>query len=313
MRGRLGLVVALALGILLAPVAAEGQQAEKVRRIAYLSAPSREAAERWVQVFQQALRELGWVEGQNIVIEFRWAEGKYDRLPDLAAELVRLKVEVIVVPATVAALAAKNATKTIPIVTVLANDPVGIGLVASLARPGGNITGLTETPGPEMFGKQLELLKEAVPKVSRVAVLGNPANPIYPLMLSETQVAARALGLELQLLEARSPKDFNSAFAAITRERAGALLVLADSMFFAHRTQTQTWRLRAACRRFPRTGNWWRPVASWPIRRIGPIYSGALPSMWIRSSKAPSPAICPWSSPRSSSSSSTSRPPRRSG
>jgi putative ABC transport system substrate-binding protein len=181
------------------------------------------------------LKDLGWVEGQNIVIEWRFAGGRAERLPDLAAELVRLQVDLIVVPSTPPALAAKNATKTIPIVTVGVGDPVGLGLVASLARPGGNITGLTGVVTPEIAGKQLELLKEAVPKVSRVAVLWNPATPGNALALRETEIAARVLGVELQLLEARSLNDFDSAFAAMTAKRAGALLVLGDVMFVTHR------------------------------------------------------------------------------
>ena len=230
------LIVTLTLVILSAPLSVDAQQAGKVRRIGYLTVPTRESAEFGVKAFQQGLRDLGWVEGQNLAIEYRFADGKLDRLPDLAAELVRLKVDIIVVGATPAALAAKNATTTIPIVMVLAVDPVGMGLVASLARPGGNITGLTTTAGGlEIIGKQLELLKAVVPKVSRVAFLSDPTDPLHAMRLREIEVAGRALGVKLQLLEARGPGEFDSAFAAMTRERAGALLVAGT--FFTHQTR----------------------------------------------------------------------------
>ena len=171
------------------------------------------------------------------MIEYRWAEGRFDRLPDLAAELVRLKVDIIVALATPAAAAAKNATETIPIVMIGVGDPAGIGLIASLARPGGNVTGLSFSVGPEIIGKGLELLKETVPKVRRVAILSNPANPAQPLAMREVNVAARSLGVQLQLLEARGPNEFDGAFAAMAKERVGALLVVADGLFILHRTR----------------------------------------------------------------------------
>ena len=163
---------------------------------------------------------------------------KYDRLPDLAAELVRLKVvDVIVATPTPPAAAAKNATGTIPIVMIAVGDPVGQGLIASLARPCGNVTGLSFSVGLEIIGKQLELLKETVPKVRRVAILSNPANPFHPLAIKEVKVAARSLGVQLQLLEARGPNEFDGAFAAMAKERVGALLVVTDPLFFLHRTR----------------------------------------------------------------------------
>ena len=217
------------------PLAARAQPAGKVPRIGWLGGPTRESAEPFVREFQRGLKDLGWVEGQNIVIEWRFAGGREERLPDLAAELVRLRVDLIVVPSTPTALAAKNATKTIPLVTVAGGDPVGLGLVASLARPGGNITGSTSTVAREIAGKQLALLKETAPKVSRMAVLWNPTTPGNALALREAEIAARGLGLELQLLEARSLNDFDDAFAAMTTKRAGALLVLGDVMFVTHR------------------------------------------------------------------------------
>ena len=230
-------VIALSVGALSAPLAATAQTAAKVPRIGWLGGPTRESAEPFVREFQRGLMDLGWVEGRNIIIEWRFAGGKAERLAELAAELVRLRVELIVVPSTPTALAAKNATQTIPIVTVAVGDPVGLGLVASLARPGGNITGLTGTVGPEIAGKLVELLKQTFPKVSRTAVLWHPATPGNALWLREAQIAARVLGLELQDLPARSPDDFDSAFAAMTAKRAGALLLAGDIMFLTHRTR----------------------------------------------------------------------------
>jgi putative ABC transport system substrate-binding protein len=227
----------LAGSLFAAPLAAEGQPAGRVPRIAWLGGQARETAHPYVQAFQRGLKDLGWIEGQNIVIEWRFSGGRAELLPDLAAELVRLRVDLIVVPSSPTALAAKNATKTIPLVTVAVGDPVALGLVASLARPGGNITGLTNSVGPEIAGKQLELLKEVVPKVSRMAVLWNPNTRGNGLALRETEIAARALGLELQPLEARSLNDFDRAFAAMTAKRAGALLVLGDVMFSTHRNR----------------------------------------------------------------------------
>ncbi len=235
----LGLIVTLALGLLIAPLAAPAEQPRKVFRIGILGnvpLTDPEGVRLW-GAFIQGLRELGYVEGQNITIEHRSSEGKYERLPDLAADLVRLKVDVIVAPAANPVFAAKQATRTIPIVMTGSGDAVGSGLVASLARPGGNVTGLS-TLAPEIVGKQLELLKEIIPRVSRVAVLWNPTNQTHPLLLGEAKVAARSLGVQLQILEARRPDDFERAFAAMTRERAGALLVLTDGMFLLHLTRT---------------------------------------------------------------------------
>ena len=229
---------ALALGIFLAPLAADTQQATKVPRVGYLAASSRSdpQVQRNLDAFRQGLRDLGYVEGQNIAIEHRFAEGKWERLPDLAAELVSLKVDLIVALVTPAVRAAKLATGTIPIVMMGVIDPIATGFVASLARPGGNITGLSMM-APELVGKQMQLLKELVPKVSRVAVLWNPANPGNAPQLREAEVAARALRVQLQPLEAREPSEIDSAFAEMTRKRAGALIVLVDTMLSAHRTR----------------------------------------------------------------------------
>ncbi len=183
---------------------------------------------------RQGFRELGYAEGQDMIFEARYSEARYDRLPDLAAELVRLKVDVILAAGDSAAIqAAKNATKTIPIVMMAFADTVQLGLVASLARPGGNVTGLS-FPFAELVGKQLELLKTSIPGVSRVAVLWNPANPGHRPALKDIHVAARSLGVQAQLLEVRGPDDFEGAFSAMNRERASSVFVLWDPMLYAH-------------------------------------------------------------------------------
>ena len=231
-------IVTLTLSLLAAPLAADAQQAGKVPRIGCLSLTSPSDRPPLLDAFRQRLREIGWVEGQNIVIDYRYAEGQVDRLPDLAAELVRLKVDLIVASAgTQAATAAKNATETIPIVMIYVRDPVGNGLIASLARPGGNVTGVSGSAGLELFAKQLELLKETVPKIRRVAILSNPDNAYHQLAIREVNVAARSLGVQLQLLEARGPNEFDAAFAAMAKERVEALLVLSDAIFNSHRTR----------------------------------------------------------------------------
>ncbi len=222
------LAVLAALSALL--VIAEAQPAGKVPRVAYLNATSAASATWAVEPFRQGLRELGYIEGQNILIEYRWADGRFERLPALAAELARSKVDVIVAQNTVAAVAAKNATSTIPIVLVTAGDPVGSGLAASLARPGGNVTGLSLFPTLAISGKQLELLKEAFPTLRQVAVLANPANPPTADLLTETERAARYLGLQLHVVEVREPKDFDGAFTTIKSNGLPALLVIADPL-----------------------------------------------------------------------------------
>ena len=189
--------------LLAAPLAAGALQAGKVPRIGFLGESSPSDRPPLLDAFRQRLRELGWVEGQNIVIDYRYAEGRVDRLPDLAAELVRLKVDLIVSMGTQGVTAAKNATETIPIVMIAVRDPVSTGLIASLARPGGNMTGVSGYAGLEIVAKQLELLKETVPKIRRVAILSNPANAYHQLAIREVHVAARSSAVQLQLLEAR--------------------------------------------------------------------------------------------------------------
>jgi putative tryptophan/tyrosine transport system substrate-binding protein len=226
-------LITLALGLLVAPLAAASQPPAHVHRIGYLLGTTREQ-EPLLEAFLEAMRALGYVEGQHFVMEYRAAEGQYERLPDLAAELVRLKVDVLLVTNTSAVLAAKHATTTIPIVMAGVAYPVESGLVASLARPGGNITGLASLQH-ELIGKRLELLKAMLPTVSRVAVLWNPANPAHAVGVWEADVATQALGVQLHLVEARGPDAFDRAFAAMTRAHAGALLVLGDPLVFEHR------------------------------------------------------------------------------
>src|SRR5215207_1778156 len=218
------------------PLAARAQQPRKSARIGYLVATARDdrLARKNLDAFRQELRELGYIEGQNLVIEQRFAERDFDRLPQLAAELVRLRVDIIVASPTPAAVAAKKATDTIPIVMLNTGDPVGLGLVASLARPGGNVTGLSYSVGLETFGKGLELLKDAVPNLRRVAVLSNPANPAHALATGDVEVAARSLQVQLQQLEARSPDEFEAAFAAMAEGRAGAVIIVADVLSVSH-------------------------------------------------------------------------------
>jgi ABC-type uncharacterized transport system substrate-binding protein len=221
-----------------ASLAGEAQQTSKVYRMGYLSLGSASTTyTRPLEAFRQGLRDLGWDEGRNLLIEYRYAEGQADRLPALADELVRLKVDLIVASPTPSALAAKEATRTIPIVGMSLTEPVAIGLVPSLARPGGNVTGLTYGVDTEIFGKQLQLLKEVVPHVGRVAVLTNPASggPSWALRMESVKSAARSLGLPLHILEVHEPSDFDAAFAAMVKERAGALLLSGDSLFFIHR------------------------------------------------------------------------------
>ena len=227
----IGLLVTLALGILLAPLAAGGQQAGKVYRVGFLwDSPT--VFPDAIEAFRQGLRDLGYMEGRNIAIEYRWAEGKPERMRELAEELVRLKVDVIMAPSSIYTGAAKRATSTIPIIFMSHADPLGSGHVANLARPGGNITGLSIMM-TETNVKGLELLKEAVPGLSRVAVIWDPATPSHGPGLKAVEVAGPALGLRIQPVAVRSAVEYDSAFSAISRERAGAILVLSTPIFIA--------------------------------------------------------------------------------
>jgi putative ABC transport system substrate-binding protein len=223
----------LACGLLAAPLAAEAQPAGKVHRIGVLEPTSMVLNAPNIEAFRQGLRELGYVEGRNYIIEYRSADGRSERFPDLATELIRLKVDVILTRGTPAVLAAKNATGTIPVVMAASGDPVLSGVVTSLARPGGNVTGLSAIV-VEVSGKRLEVLREVVPGVSRIAVLFNMSNPNDALQWKETEIAASSLRVQLQLLDVRKPGDFGPAVDAAVKQRAGALVVGADALTWAN-------------------------------------------------------------------------------
>jgi putative tryptophan/tyrosine transport system substrate-binding protein len=254
-RRPIGLLVTLVLGILVAPFAIDAQQPKQVPRIGFLAGARPPSGA--INAFQQGLRELGYVEGQHLTIEWRFTEGRDERARDLATELVQLGVDVIVASTNAPVLAAQQATSTIPIVFMTIFDPVARGLVASIARPGGNLTGIGDFSGVEMNSKRLELLLQAVPSVTHVAVLRykNPAFAELPRSSVEVlQEAARALGVALQLLHVHHPDDLEGAFAAMARERAQALLLVPSPLFTAH--QTRLLRL-AAESRLPAI--FWRP------------------------------------------------------
>ena len=226
------LVLAVVLGVLCTSFAPAAQDAKpgKTARIGRLSPLSAEADMPGLEAFRKGLRDLGWVEGRDFAIEARFADGKPERLPELAAQLVRNRVDVILAGSTPGALAAKKATSTIPIVMVTTGDPIEGGLVASLAQPGGNVTGVTAL-GDVLAVKRLQLLKEAVPGVTRVAVLANPVSPYTRSFLRARESAGRELGVQLQVVEAQDPAKLEQAFAAVAGKRAGALMVLTDVMF----------------------------------------------------------------------------------
>jgi putative tryptophan/tyrosine transport system substrate-binding protein len=230
------LLVTLAIILPVAPLVAKAQPAPQPWRIAFLGAESPATNRHFLDAFRQGLRDLGYVEGQNIMIEIRWAEGRNERFPDLVAELVRLKVNVVLAISTPAALAAKQGTQTIPIVFI-ASEPFGSGIVTSLARPGGNMTGLSLALGEEFAGKWLELLREAIPLASQVAILWNPANPANVGYLKTLQVSAQRLGVTLQPQEVQEPSQFDSAFAAMATARAQALIVSPDPLTVRYRDQ----------------------------------------------------------------------------
>jgi putative ABC transport system substrate-binding protein len=227
----IGFVLVLAISLTLAPLAAEGQQTEKVRRIGYLSANFPDPAVD--DPLRQGLREHGYVEGQNLLIEWRFAEGRYDRLPSFSAELVRLKIDVIVTLGTEAALAAKKATAAIPIVFTQVTDPIASGLVPSLARPGGNLTGFSLL-ALELTGKRIELFKEAVPSLKSVVILASAVNAVT---LKEAQITARRLGLEARLIEVRDADELEAAFTTMARERALGVVLVPSSFLAVQRIQ----------------------------------------------------------------------------
>ena len=213
------------------PLAARAQQG-KVARIGFLGATSASGESR-VEAFRLGLRDLGYVDGKNIVIEFRWAEQKYDRLPELAAELLRLNVDVLVTYGTPGTLVAKRATTTIPIVMVHSGDAVAAGIVASLARPGGNLTGMTYFL-PELMAKRIEMLKEVIPRISQVAIPVKPDNPFFDTALRALAIPAKSLNIRLQQFEVRGPNDFTDAFAAMAKSGVDAVVILEDAVFVSN-------------------------------------------------------------------------------
>jgi putative ABC transport system substrate-binding protein len=222
------------------PLAVRAQQSGRAYRIGWLQpAP---LPDPWLKAFKQGLQEFNYVEGKGLIIEYRWGDGNFDRLPEMAAELVRLNVDVLVSGNTPALLALQNATRTIPIVMLAVGDPLNMGLAASLARPGGNITGLSLMTS-EMSGKRLELLREVVPNLARITVLSNPENPLVVLSLQETRAAAQTLGLKLDSVDMRKPSELDRALSVIVGTRPDALVVLSDSMILGQRTQIAAFAL----------------------------------------------------------------------
>ena len=233
----IGLAVTLTGCLLFAPLVAEGQQAGKMYRIGVILTSAPNESGHLIKALEEGLRELGYVDERNIVFERRFAEGRQERLPLLAAELVRLKVDVLVTGSNVVIAAVKQVTATIPVVMAVSRDPVGAGFIASLARPGGNITGLANDPAPEIIGKNLELLKEVAPRVSRVAFLWNPVPPGAETTKNAVESAARKLGLTFQSVEVRGRNEFEGAFAAMVRERANGVVVAQDPVILGPRSQ----------------------------------------------------------------------------
>ena len=229
MNNRRKVLLALGAGALAAPFGSFAQQQGKVWRVGFLSSENPAAYKTRVEALRAGLRDFGYEEGKNLVIEFRWAEGKSERLPELVADLVRLNVDVIVTAGTLGVRAAKQATTTIPIVMASSGDAVATGLVASLARPGGNITG-SAFFSPELSSKRLEMLKEAVPRITKVAYLMNPANPVAQANMKAMEITSRVLKIGLRQSEARGPSEFESAFAALAKQRVDALAVSQDTM-----------------------------------------------------------------------------------
>jgi ABC-type uncharacterized transport system substrate-binding protein len=251
------------------PLAAPAQQQAKVPHIGFLGNSTAALEADLVGPFRDGLRDLGYEEGRNIVIEYRWAEGKYDRFPALIAELIALKVDVIVTAGTPAALAVKTATTSIPLVMVAVGDPVGTGLVASFARPGGNNTGLTSL-APELEGKRLELLREVVPKLSYIAVLWNPANAYMVTTEKEVQAAAKVLHMKVLSLGVRTPEELDTALATVLKEQPGALNVLADRLFLHNRARIVDF---AAQHRLPGVHAYRELVVAGGLMSYGPSYA----------------------------------------
>ena len=270
-------VVSLCGGLLAAPLAADAQQTGKVPRIGVLipGSPSVPSATQAYGAFQQGLRDLGYVEGQTLRLESRWEEGNPERIPALVAELVRLNVDVIVAGTTPTAVASKQATRTIPIVIAAISDPVGSGLVASLSRPGGNVTGMSLLVA-ELSGKRLEMLKEVVPRLSKVAIVANPRNPASTRLRAETEAAAQSLGIQFRVIEASVPADLDRVFPAAVKAQADALLLLQSAMFSQERARIADLALK---RRLPTMSGETGYAQAGGLMNYGPN----IPDSWRRS------------------------------
>jgi ABC-type uncharacterized transport system substrate-binding protein len=263
------LLIALAAGVLTPLASLAEQRPARVPRIGFLGNSTAALEANLVGPFRDGLRDLGYVEGRSILIEYRWAEGKYERFPELIAELVALEVDVIVTAGTPAALAVKRATTRIPIVIAAVGDPVGTGLVASLSRPGGNVTGLAAI-APDLEGKRLELLMALVPKLSHVSFLSNPGNPLHVASEKQARSAAQALHLDVQFVAVRSDPEFDDAFDAILKERPGAMIVLADRVFLHNRARLVDF---AARNRLPAVYPYVELVEAGGLMSFGPNYA----------------------------------------
>ena len=250
-------------------IGAEAQQA-KVARIGFLGNSTSELEANLIGPFREGLRELGYIEGKNIAIEWRWAEGKYERFPGLIAELIGSKAELIVTAGTPASLAVKKATTTIPLVMIAVGDPVGSGLIASLAHSRGNVTGLTSI-SPELDGKRLELLREVVPNISHVAVMWNPTSPLQVVAEKATRAAAQPMGIRILSLGVHADEQFDHAFATIRKEKPGALLVLADRLFLHNRARMMEFAIH---NRLPGVHAYVELVEGGGLMSYGPSYSG---------------------------------------
>jgi putative tryptophan/tyrosine transport system substrate-binding protein len=258
----------IAGGLVATPLAAEAQQARKVYRIGFLGNSTEALEANLVGPFREGLRERGYVEGRDLTIEYRWADGAYERFPALIAELIALKSDIIVTAGTPAALAAKRTTTTIPVVMAAVGDPIGTGLVKSLARPGGNLTGLAGI-APDLEGKRLELLTQIVPKLLSVAFLGNPANPLHVTSERQASAAAKALHLKVVFFPVRAEGEFEHAFQAIVGQRSGALIMLADRLFLHHRARIVEFTAR---HRLPAVYAYNELVQAGGLMSFGPSY-----------------------------------------
>ena len=265
------IVICLLLTVFLpAGFLAEAQQLKKVPRIGFLGNSTVALEANLVGPFREGLRDLGYVERKNILIEYRWAEGKYERFPELIGELVNLQVEIIVTAGTPASLAVKKATTSIPLVMIAVGDPIGTGLIASLAHPGGNITGLTSIAA-DLEGKRLELLREVIPKLSHIAVLWNPVSPFQVVSEKELQAAAQVMRIKVLSLGVQAQEQFDNVFATIRRERPGALLVLADRLFLHNRARIMDFAVQ---NRLPGVHAYVELVEAGGLMSYGPSYAG---------------------------------------